>query len=295
MKTLLLIGAGYSARAAATLARADGWRVVGTARSAASVDALGQHGIEGLSFDGETPSIELRDAIAAADALVVSVAPDPQSDADDPVLAVLGDDLVRAPRLKHVAYLSTIGVYGDTGGAWVDETAEPQPGSERSKARLRAEQAWQAAVAAAGFRVHILRLAGIYGPGRSPVDRVLSGNARAIIKLGQVFNRIHQADIAAAIMAGLNGLGAEEVYNVTDDEPAPPQDVLFYAADRLGVARPPSLDFETADLTSMARSFYSETKRVRNTRLKTDLSVQLAFPTYREGIDGLVATASATR
>ncbi|MEM1307340.1 MAG: SDR family oxidoreductase [Pseudomonadota bacterium] len=285
--TLLCLGAGYSARAAAARARDTGWQVAGTSRSNDGLDRLARSGMTPIQFDGSTPSPTLSDAIATATHILVSIAPDPDAaTADcDPVLATLWPEIAGASHLTWVGYLSTVGVYGNHDGAWVDETTVCRPVSKRSVARVAAEQMWlDRAAAQTQWRLHIYRLSGIYGPGRNPIARLKAGTARRLIKPGQVFNRIHVDDIAQAVMAGLSGRGAHAVYNVTDNEPAPPQDVITHAAELMSLPVPPDQPFETADLTPMARSFYGENKRVANARMTGDLGITLAHPTYREGL-----------
>ncbi len=299
----------------------SGWHVAGTARGAESLEAIRALGYEALPFTGDAPEVELARAIGDATHLLISAAPD---EAGDPLLAQHRADLEAAPNLQWIGYLSTIGVYGDHRGAWVDETTTPRPVSERSRWRLEAEQAWEDFAAARGLPVQIFRLAGIYGPGRNPLERMKAGRERTIVKPGQVFNRIHVADIATTVIAGMeqfplkwtpverkelrqdksleprpDSIGSEQapeagaraagVFNVTDDEPAAPEDVAAYAAALLGIEPPPLVPWEEAEktMTPMARSFYSETKRVRNERIKRELGVRLAFPTYREGLGAL--------
>jgi nucleoside-diphosphate-sugar epimerase len=208
----------------------------------------------------------------------------------DPVLKQLGAALARRRPLRSIVYLSTIGVYGDRGGEWVDETSEARPGSPRSHARLAAEHAWQELAGKDDRAVAILRLAGIYGPGRSALVNLVNGTAKRIVKPGQVFNRIHVADIARAIDACF-AKNADGVFNVADDEPAPPQDVIAFAAALLGVTPPPEIPFAQARATMspMAQSFYAENRRVRNDKLKRELGVQLEYPTYCEGLRALFA------
>jgi nucleoside-diphosphate-sugar epimerase len=189
-----------------------------------------------------------------------------------------------AESVRWVGYLSTIGVYGDAGGAWIDEDTPARPGSARASRRIEAEAAWLDFGKRTGKRVQIFRLGGIYGPGRSAFDDLRAGSARRIIKPGQVFNRIHVGDIANVLVAAVGGRGRHSIYNVVDDEPGPPQDVVAYAAGLLGVPAPPEIPFEKAELSPMGRSFYSENRRVRNARLKEDLGVRLAYPSYREGL-----------
>jgi len=284
---LLVFGLGYSAEAfiGRTGSRFEG--VVATVRSAARRDALARPDLEIRLFPGEEDAIEA--AIAEADALLVSVPPG----ADDPVLARFGQAIAAAPPLSWIGYLSTVGVYGDHGGGWVDETMPPRPVSARSRERLAAEEAWLALGRATGRAVQVFRLAGIYGPGRSAFDKLADGSARRIVKPGQVFNRIHVADIAAVLEASLDRPCPGAIYNVTDDEPAPPQDVVAHAARLAGLPLPPEVPFEAAELGPMARSFYGENKRVRNTRIREELGVRLVAPTYREGLALIRRTSGA--
>ncbi len=202
------------------------------------------------------------------------------------MLRLAAEPLASARHLRSVVYLSTVGVYGDHGGAWIDEETVPAPKSRRSVARLEAEAAWQAIADKAGWSLAILRLSGIYGPGRNALVNLAKGTARRLVKPGQVFNRIHVADIAAAVDAAMSK-ELSGAFNVTDDLPAPPQDVVAFAAELMGVEPPPEIPFETADLTPMARSFYGENKRVSNARMKQEMSLELAFPTYRDGLQAL--------
>ncbi|WP_371679619.1 SDR family oxidoreductase [Microvirga sp. KLBC 81] len=200
-----------------------------------------------------------------------------------------------APRLRWIGYLSTVGVYGDAQGAWVDENTPTQPVNERSRHRVTAEGQWLAFGKRGSVAVQIFRLAGIYGPGRNALRKVADGTARRIIKPGQVFNRIHTADIAQVLMASIEHPSRSAIYNVADDEPGPPQDVITYAARLLGLEPPPEVSFEAATLNAMARSFYRDNKRVRNVRIKDELGVRLRFPTYREGLDALYASGEGVR
>jgi len=240
-----------------------------------------------LAFDGRTASDELLAALADADALLLSISP---TEDRDPVLALLSGPVARAPRLQTTVYLSTVGVYGDHGGRWVDEETEPRPRSARSQARLAAERGWQDIARSAAKRIAILRLAGIYGPGRNALVQLRQGSARHVIKPGQIFNRIHVADLAQAIDAAFHRR-ADGVFNVADDEPAPPQDVLAFAAELIGCDLPPPIRFgeAQASMSPMARSFYGENKRVRNAKLKAEFAVKLRYPTYREGLRALFA------
>jgi nucleoside-diphosphate-sugar epimerase len=286
MSHLFCFGMGYSARAIAKRLAAEGWRVTGTARTPEGAEAITRQGFTGLVFDGTAPSDAVRQALQDATHLVVSA---PPGEAGDPVLAHHRADIETAPALKWVGYLSTIGVYGDHKGAWVDEETPPAPVSARSRRRAEAERAWLALAKPASFRVQVFRLSGIYGPGRSAIDRLRAGTAQRVIKQGQVFNRIHVADIATVLAAAIAGRGRHEIYNVTDDEPTPPQDVITYAADLLQMPPPPEVDIEDAQLSLMAKSFYVENKRASNARLRGDLGVRLKFPSYREGLRGILA------
>jgi nucleoside-diphosphate-sugar epimerase len=289
MNHLLCFGFGFSARAlAARLSppnNQQAWRVTGTSTSEAGCARIRAAGHQAALFDGAAPSADVAAALATATHVVVSA---PPGDQGDPVLRHHSEDLRNAARLKWIGYLSTVGVYGDHGGAWVDETTPANPGSPRSQRRLAAEMAWLGLLTGPKPRkrqmVGVFRLSGIYGLGRSAIDNLRDGSARRLIKPGQVFNRIHVDDIALVLEAAMARQQASQIYNVTDDEPAPPQDVVAYAAGLLNLPVPPDLPFATATLSPMARSFYSENKRVRNDLMKQDLGVALTHPTYREGM-----------
>jgi hypothetical protein len=285
MKSLFCFGLGYSAAALARRLDGEGWRITGTSTTEAGVSALEREGYRALLFDGTALSFPVRAALREATHVLVSV---PPGAAGDPVLAHHGRDLAGAG-VEWIGYLSTIGVYGNHGGAWVDEDTAPHPVSERSRRRLAAEQGWLDLARRTGKRVQVFRLAGIYGPGSSAIDDIRNGTARRIVKPGQVFNRIHVDDIATVLLAAMAGRGKDSIYNVTDDEPAPPQDVVAFAAQLLGVPPPPEIGLAEADLSAMALSFYGENKRVRNARLKSALGVVLAYPTYREGLRAVAA------
>jgi nucleoside-diphosphate-sugar epimerase len=287
MSTLLCFGFGYCARHYAAAYGARFHRVIATVRGAAPTGPPVGSALELCPFDGLTGSAALAAAIAAADAILLCV---PPTEHGDPVLAACADALRRAPGKKALVYLSSVGVYGDHGGAVVDETTPPRPTSARSRARLEAETAWVRLGEERQWPVAVLRLAGIYGPGRNALVQVAGGGARAILKTGQVFNRIHVADIAQSIDAALTR-GAHDVFNVADDEPSAPQDVLDFAAALLQRPPPPRVAWAdaAATLTPLAHSFYAENRRVANARLKATLAVRLQFPTYREGLRALFA------
>ena len=277
-KTLLSMGHGYSARALTPLLQAEGWRIIGTTRSAEKAEVLRAEGVEAVVW----PGTDLRPLLAQASHVLTSVAPTPDG---DPVLADIGAELAQAAHLEWVGYLSTTGVYGDHKGGWVDEDTPLTPGTKRGQMRVAAETDWQAL----GLPLHIFRLAGIYGPGRGPFAKVRAGTARRIIKQGQVFSRIHVADIAQVLAASIARPNAGAVYNLCDDDPAPPEAVIGYAAELLGRPLPPAEDFEAAEMTPMARSFYAESKRVSNRRIKDELGVRLRYPDYRAGLQSLLA------
>lgn len=275
--TLLSLGHGYSAQALARRLLPQGWRIIGTTRSPDKAEALRRDGVEPVIWPG-TPLAPL---IAGASHILCSVAPGPGG---DPVVAEAAAAL-RAARPAWAGYLSTTGVYGDHDGGWVDETSPLTPSTLRGVQRVRAEAEWQAL----GLPLHIFRLAGIYGPGRGPFAKVRNGTARRILKPGQVFSRIHVEDIAQVLAASIRRPDPGAVYNVCDDDPAPPEAVIGHAAQLLGLPLPPAEDFATAEMTPLARSFYAENKRVRNDRMKRDLAVRLLYPSYREGLAALLA------
>lgn len=288
---LFIFGMGYTAGHYAR--QTTCWQTItGTVRTADKARELGATGLETLVFDGGTadPAIEL--ALAVADALLVSVQPGPHG---DPVLSRFGDAIAAAPRLRTIVYLSTVGVYGDHGGAWIDEKTPPLSNSERGRARVAVEEQWLALGALGGPAIQILRLAGIYGPGRNALADLAAGEARRIVKPGQVFNRIHVTDIGRAIEAGLRAGHGGGVWNVADDEPAPAPDVIAYAAGLLGMEPPPPIPFEDAQLSPMARSFYAANRRIGNAALKVGLGVTLAYPTFREGLNALFEAGEGSR
>ena len=287
--TLLSIGHGYSAAALARRLIPMGWRVLGTTRAAATAERLRGAGVEPLLWPLQDPEA----ALAAADHLLTSVAPDADG---DPALAALGPLIAaRAPGLRWAGYLSTVGVYGDRGGDWVDEDAPLATATARGRARIAAEAGWRALADAHGLPLHIFRLAGIYGPGRGPFRKIRAGTARRIVKPGQVFSRIHVEDIAETLLASIARPDPGAIYNVCDDEPAPPQDVIAHAAALLNLPPPPEVAYADADLSPMARSFYAESKRVSNRRLREELGVALRYPDYRAGLAAVLAAESGVR
>ncbi|KRA00125.1 NAD(P)-dependent oxidoreductase [Mesorhizobium sp. Root157] len=281
VKQVFIFGAGYSGKAFARLCP-EGVPVFGTTRSPQKFSGLEAAGIKPLVFAG-APAPEISSALAGTTHLIVSVAPD---EAGDPVLNAARTAIGQAmPALQWIGYLSTVGVYGDHGGGWVDETAACRPVSRRSMMRVEAERLWLALGRETSLPVAILRLSGIYGPGRNALVNLNQGTARRLVKAGQVFNRIHVADIAGSLLhLATHNRGG--IFNVTDNEPAPPQDVVTYAASLMGVEPPAEIAFEAADLTPMARSFYGENKRVSNAVIKA-AGYSFNFPDYRSALDAM--------
>ena len=289
VKTMLVFGFGYSARALAGRLAARGWQVRATTRSAGKAAELEAEGIAAHVFDGEAP---LADPAAALDGVTHLLVSAPPGEAGDPVLRHHGDDIAaRAGDIAWAGYLSTTGVYGDRGGDWVDEKSDLRPATARGQRRVDAETGWCGLWRANGLPVHLFRLAGIYGPGRNALETVRSGRARRIVKPGQVFSRTHVDDIAAVLEASIDRPNPGAAYNVCDDDPAPPQDLIVHACELLGVDPPPEIAFDDADLSEMARSFYAESKRVSNARIKDELGVKLAYPDYRAGLAALLSAS----
>lgn len=282
MSHVLCFGLGYSAGYLANRMRGEGWTVSGTVRTLEAADHARAKGYTPIDI---TQSFQaLLGVLPSVTHLLVSAPPDRTG---DPLLLGHAAAVAGAPQLTWVGYLSTIGVYGDRDGAWVDETTAPSPQTERSQWRLVAESSWLALGRSCGVRVEIFRLPGIYGPGRSAIDNLRTGTARRIAKPGHVFNRIHVADIANVLAAAIKSGARHDIYNLADDEPASSEDVLLYAAQLLGVAPPPPIPIASSELSPMARSFYSECRRVSNKRIKKALGVTLAYPTYREGLQAI--------
>lgn len=284
---LFVFGLGYSARRLARALIAAGWTVAGTCRTDEARAALRAEGIEAHLFD-RTQAFD-RAALDGATHILSSVPPD---EAGEPVLDAHGDDIARIKGLRWVGYLSTTGVYGDRGGARVDETDAPRPTSARGRRRVDAEARWLDLGRRRGVPVHIFRLAGIYGPGRSALDQVRAGTARRIVKPGHAFSRIHVDDIGAVLLASMARPDPGAVYNVCDDEAAPSAEVVAEACRLLGVPPPPEIPYESAELSPMSRSFFAENRRVANDRIRRDLGIRLRYPTYREGLAAILAEES---
>ncbi|HVI89841.1 MAG TPA: SDR family oxidoreductase [Dongiaceae bacterium] len=279
---LFCFGLGYSALALTDALLGRGWRVSGTCRSAEKAEKLKARGITPHLFDRDHPVADLARHFRDVTHLLNSVPPDA---AGDPVIDCHGAVLRQQRHLAWTGYLSTTGVYGDRQGGWVDEDSDLTPSGERGRRRLAAERHWLQLVPPA----HLFRLAGIYGPGSSALDSVRDGHARNIVKPGQVFSRIHVADIVQVVLASIAHPHPGRAYNVCDDDAAPPADVVLYACDLLGLTPPPPVPFEQAALSAMARSFYDDNKRVRNDRIKQELGVRLIYPDFRQGLTAILA------
>ncbi|MDG1007631.1 MAG: SDR family oxidoreductase [Alphaproteobacteria bacterium] len=282
IKGMLFFGFGFCAAHVAPLLAAEGFALTATCRTAEKARQLQADGITPLLLDGQPLS---GDALAGIDHILLSAAPDETS---DPALPLLKEALAScAAQMRWLGYLSTTGVYGDHQGAWVDEETPAQKIGARGQRRVDAENAWGALADALNLPMHYFRLAGIYGPGRNQLASLKRGTARRIEKPGQVFSRIHVVDIAQILRASMARPHAGRAYNLCDDEAAPPQDVVTYAAQLMGVTPPPVIKFEAADLSPMAQSFYADNKRLKNDRIKQELGVQLAYPNYRDGLKAL--------
>jgi nucleoside-diphosphate-sugar epimerase len=258
---LLFLGYGYTARVLARNLQSNGWQLSASLRQLNNADSV----VTAYAF----PPV-------ADDSVTHVLSSIPPDEAGDPILSLLP----RYPKLQWAGYLSATSVYGDHKGAWVDEQSACQPTSARGNARLRAEQKWLSS----GLPAHIFRLAGIYGPGRCVLDDLRAGTARRLDKPGQFFSRIHVDDVAKVLAASLAKPNAKSTYNVADDEPAPSADVMAYGATLLSLPVPALVPYDQATLSPMAASFYGDNKRVNNTRIKTELGVELKYPTYREGL-----------
>ena len=283
---IFIFGAGYSSLAFVKRVGAGSHKIAGTTRDEDKLPGLTENGIEPFLFDGETSNSDINARLKEVTHLLISIAPprDTQGNDVDPVLNVFGDTIINSmPNLQWIGYLSTVGVYGNHDGAWVDETVSVTPVSARSIQRAIAEKSWIALSAKISVPLTIFRLAGIYGPERNAFRTIEAGRSRRLVKKGQFFNRIHVADIAQAIELAAPKK-CNETFNITDNEPAPPQDVVTFAHQLMQKEPPEELDFETADLTPMARSFYGENKRVSNAKSKQVLGLEYAYPDYRTSL-----------
>ena len=281
MSKFFAFGLGYSAQALAGPLAARGWEIAGTVRDPGTLERLKQRGYKMARFADPSDRDGVANLLRGTTHLLHSI---PPVAGVDPVLAQFRDQLAALASLRWVGYLSTVGVYGGSDGAWVDESMKPEPRNARTEARVAAEKEWLAFGEETGCPVQIFRLAGIYGPGRSAFDKLHDGTARRIVKQGQVFNRIHVDDIASTLEASIARPRQGAIYNIADNYPAPPDEVIAYAAELAGLPLPPAVPFEEAELTPMARSFYEGNRRIANHLIKSELGVQLAFPSYREGL-----------
>ncbi len=279
MKHLFCFGFGYSARALAARLDKRAWEISATSRDPEGIAEINAQDFHSFLFDGK---LQIAPDVTH---LLISVPPDENG---DPVLNLYQENLRKiAKQLQWVGYLSTTGVYGDRGGDWVDEDSPLEPNTARGYRRLEAERSWMKLHINHGLLVHLFRLAGIYGPGRNQLISVLNGSAKRIIKAGQIFSRIHVDDIAGVLAASMAKPNPGRAYNVCDDEPCPPQEVVEYAANLLGMPVPPEIPFEQAELSPMAKSFYADSKRVSNKRIKNELGYKLLYPNYRDGLSAL--------
>jgi nucleoside-diphosphate-sugar epimerase len=283
MSRLFCFGLGYTALALAQALAAEGWQIAGTTRDPDKQALLAREGFEVWRFGRDQLLEQAERALAGTTHVLSSIAPDEQG---DPVLGRHAHDLLRCASIVWAGYLGTTGVYGDRGGDWVSEADPVAPTMPRTLRRARAEGHWLAS----GLPVHLFRLAGIYGPGpgRNALSAARAGAARRIVKPGQIFCRIHVDDIVQVLRASMARPNPGAIYNVADDEPAPPQDVVTFACALLGIQPPPETPFDQAELSPIARSFYSDSRRIANARIKEELGVKLRYPTYREGLRALL-------
>ena len=287
MKKLFSFGHGYSAQALEPLLLNNGWEICGTTRDPDKAKSMEDKGIKAIVADNDAVASEL----TSSSHLLVSAGPDEKG---DPMLAQFFEELTQAAaNLKWIGYLSTTGVYGDHQGGWVDEETPTEPSTKRGEQRVFAENQWISFCDKNSIPLSIFRLAGIYGPGRGPFSKIKNGTARRIIKKGQVFSRIHVDDIAQAVFASIIRPESSGIFNFCDDEAAPPEDVIGYAAHLLKLPIPPAENYDTAEMTPMARSFYAENKRVRNDKMKRELEVSLEYPNYRVGLEALLKQSEA--
>ena len=286
---MFVFGLGYTGLALAARCRDDGWQVAGTCRGDEKRRRLRAAGIDAHVFTRDAPLADADAALAGTTHLLATVPPDEWG---DPVLDAHAGHFTGLADLRWAGVVSTTGVYGDRGGGWVDETSDLAPTGVRGRRRVQAEGTWFA-LASEGLPVHIFRAAGIYGPGRSPFDQLRTGAAHRIDKPGQVFSRIHVDDLVSVLVASMARPRPGAVYNVCDDEPAPPAEVTAHAAGLLGIAPPPLVPFADAEMSELARSFYADNKRVRNDRIKSELGVVLRYPDYRAGLASILAEESS--
>ena len=277
---LLIFGHGYTASALVDHLGTEDWEIFGTTRNVDTADLLKENNITPLMWSDDTG---IKSVIKRSNYILHSIAP---TEVEDPVYEKFAEDIIaRSIALSWFGYLSTTSVYGNHDGQWVDEKTPVNPSSNRGLLRVNAENTW---ARINNLPLHIFRLAGIYGEGRSPLDKIRSGKAQLISKPGQFFSRIHVEDIAQVLKASIEMPNRGSIYNVCDDMPAAPDEVLAYAAKLLNYPEPPRIDFEEAELSPMAKSFYSDNKRVSNHLIKNEFSLALKFPNFKAGLDALV-------
>lgn len=279
--SLFCFGLGYCALALARHVLPLGWRIAGTTTDRRKLKALRAAGIDAELFNSDRPLADIGASLKDTTHILLSIPPCTNG---DPAFDLHSDDIAAAPNLRWLGYLSTTGVYGNRNGDWIDETATPAPTSRRGDHRLRAEEEWRALHLMTGVPLHIFRLSGIYGLGRSAIDSLRAGQARRIDKQGHVFNRIHVDDIVQVLVASMQQPRPGSIYNLADDEPASSADVISHACKLIGMDEPPLIDIDKADLPPMVRSFYKDNKRIRNDRIKDELGVTLIHPDYRAGL-----------
>jgi hypothetical protein len=287
---LFCFGYGYSCEYLARALRPHGWEIAGTTRDSEKKEVMEGSGVETFLFTGDRSLVDARQFLAGTTHLLISTPPD---DRGDPAFLHHGDDVTAIAGLRWAGYLSSTSVYGDREGGWVEEESELRPNSKRGSRREKAEAQWLSLYKDDNFPVHIFRLAGIYGPGRSALDSVRAGVARRIDKPGHAFSRVHIDDIVQALLASMEKPNPGRVYNVCDDEAAPSHKLIARACEMLGLPVPALIPYEQADLAPMARSFYSDNKRVRNQRLKEELGVKLKYPDFRSGLEACLEAEGA--
>jgi nucleoside-diphosphate-sugar epimerase len=282
-KKLFCFGYGYSCDYLGhELLKQPEWLVSGTTRTQEKRETLRKRGVQAHIFDYEHPLADPSSILDGTTHLLIST---PPGDGGDPAFKAHAQDIAKIKTLEWVGYLSTTGVYGDREGRWVDEASELRPSSKRGSRRVKAEEQWLSLLQSHNLPVHIFRLAGIYGPGRSALDTIRAGSARCIEKPGHAFSRIHVEDIVQILQASIDKPSAGAIYNLCDDNPAPSHEIIAHACALLGRPVPALIPFEQADLTPMARSFYNDNKRVKNEKIKTDLGVALKYPDYKSGLE----------
>ena len=278
---LLSFGHGYSAHALEKLLSLDEWKISATTRGLEKAKVISDRKISAFIWPGADLSTEIENATH----ILLSIPPNTDG---DPIFLEYGAVIANSKNLEWIGYLSTTGVYGDHKGEWVDENTPLKPTTERGDKRVLAERQWLELAKEKALPLNIFRLAGIYGLGRGPFSKVLAGTAKRIIKKEQVFSRIHVDDIARVLLASIAKPNSGAIYNVCDNLAAPPQDVLSYAAKLLNKEEPPEFDFLNAEMSEMARSFYAESKRVDNKKIKNELGIILKYPNYKVGLEALL-------